>query len=344
MTKITIFGAGIPGLSTAAILSSSSSPDKHTITIAARNLPGDAPRSQDWASPWACAGWVALGGASPREEQMQLDALAYLRTLAVEYPESSVRCVELTDVFGGELGVAGSVENRGAVWYKGRVPGFEVLQEDTKEGGGEVRVRYGSVVLTPGVFLVWLRKRLEEGGVRFERIGEVKALGELAYLGHDLLINASGLASLTLEDVGDEKMVMDRTYVTVVKSEYQGAFVRRGLGVYTYIFGRGDGTAAVGGVSEPVQNEVKPMEEIHEDLFRRAHEYLPEHFSSPNPGDYDIVEDLVGVRPLRPAGVRVEKEVVNGQKVVHAYGTTIGGYIHSFGLAQEVARLVEEPL
>jgi hypothetical protein len=40
--------------------------------------------------------------------------------------------------------------------------------------------------------------------------------------------------------------------------------------------------------------------------------------------------------------VRVEKEVLNGQKVVHAYGTTIGGYIHSFGLAEEVARLVEE--
>jgi hypothetical protein len=53
------------------------------------------------------------------------------------------------------------------------------------------------------------------------------------------------------------------------------------------------------------------------------------------------VQDLVGIRPLRPAGVRVEKEVLNGQQVVHAYGTTIGGYIHCFGLAHEVARLVE---
>ena len=50
----------------------------------------------------------------------------------------------------------------------------------------------------------------------------------------------------------------------------------------------------------------------------------------------------MGIRPLRPAGVRVEKEDIDGLKVVHAYGTTIGGYIHSFGLAQEAARLVEE--
>lgn len=67
-------------------------------------------------------------------------------------------------------------------------------------------------------------------------------------------------------------------------------------------------------------------------------------FPTSNPEQYKIVEDLVGIRPLRiSAGVRVEKEVmVNGQKVVHAYGTTAGGYIYSFGLGKEVAKLVEE--
>ena len=77
-------------------------------------------------------------------------------------------------------------------------------------------------------------------------------------------------------------------------------------------------------------------------LFRQAHEHLPEHFPSPKAADYQILDHSMGIRPLRPAGVRAEKEDINGQKVVHAYGTTIGGYIHSFGIAQEVARLVEE--
>ncbi|KAK3291198.1 FAD dependent oxidoreductase [Chaetomium fimeti] len=339
MGNITILGAGIIGLSTAAILTDAN-PSKHEITVVARDLPGDAP-SQRWASPWACAGWVPLGG-SPREEQMQLAALAYLRQLAAEHPESSgVRRVALTDVFGGGSGVKAS----DGVWYNGRVPEFEVLVEGGGgEGGEEARVRLGGVVVTPEVFLGWMVERLRERGVRFVRVGEFEGLGRLAATGHDVLVNASGVGSRELEDVRDEQVVTDRTYVTVVKSDFQEAFVHRGDGVYTYIFGRGDGTAVVGGVSEPDTNPVRPMEEVHEDLFRRAHEHLPEHFPSPKSADYQIVQDLVGIRPLRPAGVRVEKEELNGQKVVHAYGTTIGGYIHSFGLAQEAAKLVEEYL
>ncbi|KAL2173994.1 FAD dependent oxidoreductase-like protein [Thermothelomyces heterothallicus CBS 202.75] len=340
MGKITIFGAGITGLATAAVIREKN-PD-HDITIVARDLPGDAP-SQAWASPWACAGWVALGGISPLEREMQLAALDHLRSLAARHPESGARLVELTDCFPG--GVRASDPEGAVGWFRDRVPGFEVLDEG--EGGGEedgARVRYGSVVLTPAVFLPWLRRRLEEDGVRFVRIAEVGALADLAHLGHDVLVNASGLASSTLRDVKDDLVITDRTWVAVVRSDYRDAFVRRGNGVYTYVFGRGDGTAVVGGVSEPTTGELKSKEEIHQDLFRRAHENLPEHFPSASPADYDIVQDLVGIRPLRPAGVRVEKVEAGGQKVVHAYGTTIGGYIHSFGLAKEVARLVEEAL
>jgi hypothetical protein len=74
------------------------------------------------------------------------------------------------------------------------------------------------------------------------------------------------------------------------------------------------------------------------------HAILPSHFPSSEASYYKFVKDLVGIRPMRPAGVRAEKQDLNGQKVVHAYGTTIGGYILSFGLAEEVARLVEESL
>ena len=205
---------------------------------------------------------------------MQLAALEYLRKLAAEHPESSVRRVTLTDVFGGGSGIKASDTGPAAVWYNGRVPEFEVLNEGGGgEGGGgqEARVRFGSVVLTPAVFLVWLRRRLLARGVKFERVGEVKALRELAGLGHDVLVNASGMASRVLEDVRDEMVVTDRTYVAVVKSDFQQAFVHRGAGVYTYIFGRGDGTAVVGGVSEPEANEVKSKEEVHNTVSISRH-------------------------------------------------------------------------
>lgn len=48
------------------------------------------------------------------------------------------------------------------------------------------------------------------------------------------------------------------------------------------------------------------------------------------------------MRARDKGGVRVEKEVIGSQKVVHAYGQHAGGYVFSFGIADEVARLASE--
>ncbi|KAL2152875.1 hypothetical protein VTH82DRAFT_4030 [Thermothelomyces myriococcoides] len=338
MTKITIFGAGIVGLSSAYMLLKTG--DAHDITIVARDLPGDEP-SGDWASPWACAGWVALGG-SEEEQSMQTSALKHLRELISEHPNCGARIVQLTDCF--PPGVRASDPGGPIDWFARHVENFQILYEGGghDENGGAL-VRYESVVISPAIFLPWLRQYLESMGVVFERIKPISALSALEGRGHEVLINASGLANSTLGDVHDKLMIADRTWVVLVKSDYQDAFVRRDNGVYTYIFGRGDGTAVVGGVSELITNELKPTktrEEVHRELFSRAHQYLPEHFPSDQPGHYTIIKDLVGIRPLRPAGVRVEREIISGQKVVHAYGTTAGGYIFSFGLGSAVAQKV----
>lgn len=79
--------------------------------------------------------------------------------------------------------------------------------------------------------------------------------------------------------------------------------------------------------------------------MRRQHENQPDVFPSPNLQDYDFITDHTGVfyyRPQKDGGVRVEKEVIEGQNVVHAYGQEAGGYVFSFGIAREVARLVDD--
>ncbi|KAL1840416.1 hypothetical protein VTJ49DRAFT_490 [Mycothermus thermophilus] len=346
MTDITIFGAGIIGLSTTLTLLDSN--PNYTITIAARDLPGDEP-SQNWASPWACAGWVPLGGP-PNEQDMQLAALTRLRQIAAEHPpeETGVRSVEQTEII--PVPVPAPSGGYDPLWFAGRVPGYSVLSTSTASPDGTVAttVRYASVVVNPSKFLSWLRATLEAKGVEFVRIPSVSSLAELPQhiqgkkKADLVVVNASGAASATLQDVLDDAVVTDRAHVCVVKSEFQGGFVCRGNGVYTYVFGRGDGTAVLGGVSEAVTAEAKPVEEVRADILSRVHENLPDHFPSPDPADYTILQDLVGIRPLRPAGVKVEKQVIGETKVVHAYGTTIGGYIHSFGLAQAAAKLVDE--
>lgn len=183
---------------------------------------------------------------------MQLDALHFLRQLAVQRPESGVVCSDLVDVFD-------DVAEGEAFWGVGRVPGVEVVK---CEGGKGVEVRYPSVVASPEVLLPFLRARLEEQGVKFVR-GTVHELKELEKFGGDVVINACGAGAATLGGVRDGKMVEDRTYTVLVRSGFEGSFVRRGEGGrYTYVFGRGDGTVVVGGVSEGVGEEMRGVEEV----------------------------------------------------------------------------------
>lgn len=53
--------------------------------------------------------------------------------------------------------------------------------------------------------------------------------------------------------------------------------------------------------------------------MRRVNKSLPAHFSN-DPADYEIVGHNVGIRPYRSTGMRIEKEVKDDQKIVHAYG------------------------
>jgi D-amino-acid oxidase len=59
-------------------------------------------------------------------------------------------------------------------------------------------------------------------------------------------------------------------------------------------------------------------------------------------GDLSIIRHGVGLRPMRKAGPRVEKENVDGQWVVHQYGHAGYGYQSSFGSARETEKLVKE--
>lgn len=233
-------------------------PRHYQVRIVAHRLPGDEP-TQDWASPWACAGWIALGGTR-REQNMQVRAFQHWLKLAEDHPESSVRRVRPTEVYDAGAQAADHL------WCRNSVPGFELLDtaaEASKYGAdAKSGARYDSVVLTPRIFLPWLRAQLEHCGVRFERVSKMAALSDLKYLGHDVIVNASGSASLILTDVRDDKVTTDRTYITVAKSEYQEVFVRRSLGQYTYVFGRGDGTVAVGGISEALCEAVKSVDEV----------------------------------------------------------------------------------
>ncbi|KAI9038305.1 uncharacterized protein KD926_010961 [Aspergillus affinis] len=327
MTKITILGAGITGMAIASQL-----PRHHEITIVARNLPGDEPHSQEWASPWAGAVWTGMDGSTPREQQFQLNALAVWWKLALSDPESSVRRIEMNEYR--------DTKTLDQIWFAGKVPEFRVIPEEDRLPGTTVGFKYRTIVLTPMVFLPWLRSKLEATGVKFQRT-TVRSLADLKGIGHDILINAAGIGPLRLEDVKDTNVQEVRGQTILVKSKFGKLFVRNGHN-YTYAFARGDGTTVLGGIKQFGSTETQVNPDIRTDIIRRVHQSLPDDFPSPDPKDYTIVRDIVGIRPQREGGVRVERETLDGQKVVHAYGVAGGGYVFSFGVGKEVARLVDD--
>ncbi|RSM12182.1 hypothetical protein CEP52_002599 [Fusarium oligoseptatum] len=280
--NVTILGAGVTGMVIAASL-----PKEYDVTIVAEHMPGDYD-TKDWASPWAGAIWVGVHDSRPHEQKMQLEGFAGLWKIAEKHPESSARQIEMTEIMD-----RGSKSD---VWYADKLPGFRFLSKDE---------------------LPTAR------GVKFLRT-KVTSLSDLKGLGHDVLINASGFGAQTLRDVQEQNMKSWRLQCVVAKNETYGRlFIRRGPnGYYSTAFSRMDGTVYVGGVLTEGSQDVNISEEHRATICRRAHENNPDLFPSPDPKDWPIIYDHVGVYPTMD--------------------NAVAGV--SFGLARSVVNLVNEAI
>ncbi|CAG9993034.1 unnamed protein product [Clonostachys byssicola] len=305
MPKITILGAGITGLAIASQL-----PSNYDITIVAKELPGDD--TLKWASPWAGAIWMPIHGANAEEQRVQLNSLAFLTKLAASNPESTVR--------------------------------FEVLPKSRYPEGVKYAMKYNAVTMHPQNLIKWLESRLKAKGVKFHRAG-VTSLGALKHMGHDVLINASGLGAAALKDVHDPQIMPCVTHLIEVRHPYDQIWMRhnKDYSVYTYILPRGDGTAVLGGSRFYGEWVPKIIPEVRQGIIDRLHKNLPEHFPA-DIKDIDFISDITGVHQQQEGGLKLYKQHLNGQDVVHAYAFRGGGFMLSFGLANEVAQMVNKHL
>lgn len=216
-------------------------PLDYDITIVGQHLPGD-PMHPDYTSQWAGAIWLGVHDSSPREREMQLNALAVLWALARTYPESSVRRIKMR-----EIQDYGSPDT---VWYSRHVPSSRKLSKDELPAGAKWGLEWETVVITPTVFLPWLRERLEKRGVIFKRL-YVRSLEDLKGLGHDVLVNATGFGARDLKEVQEKRIVpVKQQNIRIRKSGYDQLYIRRGQDgeYYSTAFSRADGTIYVGGI------------------------------------------------------------------------------------------------
>ncbi|KAJ3715595.1 hypothetical protein DFJ43DRAFT_845626 [Lentinula guzmanii] len=331
---VAIIGSGITGLSVALALSRI-----YDVTIVARDLVGDN-ESHGWASPWAGAGWRPHINTSDEDIEMQKASFRYMWKLAETNPECGLKRVKSIDYFD-------QVKDESLVWYKDFMPGCRRLPFTELPGGVTLGFEFQTVVATPSIYLQWLKDRLSASGTTFVRkelshISEIKDVVPQV----DVVVNASGVGAKYLGGVEDELVEELRGQTMLVRTKETTVICRSG-DLYAYSIPRLDGNAIIGGISQPGNTSTELDPALRTEILRRARLVTSPGAYPEKVEDLEIVQEIVGIRPGRIGGVRVEKEVLQtppvvGMKVVHAYGVGGTGYKYSAGLSKRVADYVDD--
>lgn len=80
--------------------------------------------------------------------------------------------------------------------------------------------------------------------------------------------------------------------------------------------------------------------EIARDEISRAHHLAPD-IVPVNPSE-ESLSYIVGIRPSREGGFRLDSEKVGNRVILSAYGFGGGGYAFSYGIADALVRMVEK--
>ncbi|RDL41731.1 uncharacterized protein BP5553_01710 [Venustampulla echinocandica] len=311
--SVGIIGAGITGLATAYILSS-----QYNVTVVARDMPGDL--GSNWASPWAGAGFHPQVTDNVSLQQMQITCFRFYWSLAQEDPSSGVKVYPMTEYFDNR-------QDDRDLWYKTLMPGYQVIPPAELPGGISFGIRYTALAMNPLLLLPWLQKRLAHKGVSFIR-KEVRSVDEARNVTKaKVIVNASGAGAKAI--AGDASVKPLRGQTMFVNSDFQELLMLEGS-EYTYVIPRAtSGGVILGGVkSDRLDVEVDP--ELKGDILARVNRITNGAFKEV---DLRSVTDIVGFRPGREAGLRVERR----GNCIHAYGMGGAGYIYSFGVAERMA-------
>jgi D-amino-acid oxidase len=220
-------------------------------------------------------------------------------------------------------------------WWSTGVKDFRTLRaaDVSPPFVGEWQFTAPSVEMKP--YLDWLLQRITSGGGvllrrRVHRLGDVAGLAPV-------VVNATGLAAGGL--ASDPGVRPARGHLVRVSNPGLHTSVRdednpEGL---TYVHPRSD-DVVLGGTFELGASDCTPSASIGRAIVERCTSLVPELRGA------RVIEQLVGLRPVRDGGVRLEIDPVDlpGQvKLLHDYGHGGAGVTLSWGCADEVVGLAK---
>ncbi|KAF4441579.1 hypothetical protein F53441_11983 [Fusarium austroafricanum] len=353
-STIVVVGAGIIGLTSALKIQQliADSPSTSVLLIAKEwptSIPG-APitHSADYASMWAGAHVRPIPASTP---QLQREA-NWLKHTVAELEKHRLRepWVGITRLPGIEYLEDPSPEylkqDAHSFASETRLSGFRKYEAHELPEGAKLGFEYETYCINAPLYSAsLLRKFIVQGGKTLQR--DLKSEWEAFILAPNvkLVVNASGMG------FGDDKCFPIRGQTVLINLAADKTITtQKKDGTWSFIIPRAfNGGTVIGGTKEVGNWQLEPSQETRSQLLEAAQSIIPQSCSQPRkPEPSKVIKDVVGRRPAREGGIRVEtqaKDTTWGVKyVVHAYGAGGRGYELSWGVANEVAELTKKVL
>ncbi|KXX82943.1 D-amino-acid oxidase [Madurella mycetomatis] len=371
---VVVIGAGVIGLSCAILLQEAG----YAVTIVARDFPGpfetlDPVAQINYTSPWGGAHnrWVPPHASSPpsthREHTLSLKTYAHMQRLHSSHPQTA----GITFLKGIEYLESPGPEYLALDPSSLRLPGTFRLLPASQFPDAKVTwaCEYDTWCVNPMVYCSFLLRRfVHRGGQTMVLKRELRSPVEAFSLplppppaatavpnpansdaksvpvAVSAVVNASGTGL-----VPDPAMTITRGQTCLVAESCDATVTRQCAdGSWAFCVPRGfEGGTIIGGTRELDNWEVEPSEKLRERLLKRFAETYPRILEGSKTGRLTVLRDIVGRRPTRVGGPRIEGEVLGGEAggfVMHAYGLGARGYELSWGVAEEVVEGVRRHL
>ena len=306
---VTVVGAGVSGLTTAAALVEAG----WSVDIVARE------RHPDTVSVVAAAIWTTTT-AEPqvRVRQWALTTRERFATIAAD----------------SSSGIAPLMQREfervdpGPLWWES-TPFVRRLGDHELPPEYAAGFEIDGFIVEPPIYLDWLTSRLVDQGVTIT----TNAVTSLEDLEADVIVNCAGLAARDL--VGDDTMFPIRGQVVAVANPgiNEGVSDESDADRVAYIYPRSS-EVILGGARQIGNEQMVPDDDLTARILSDGARL------DPRVSDVEVLDVRVGLRPGRPE-VRVEAGVLgDGRPVVHNYGHSGAGFLLSWGCALDVVDLV----
>ncbi|QPG94242.1 hypothetical protein C2857_005462 [Epichloe festucae Fl1] len=358
--SVIIIGAGVIGLSTAVRLQEKFQDDcKSTlqplILLVAKEWPAAIPgaplrHSADYASMWAGAHVRPIPATTPqlRQEAKWLKATVaeFDRQVAAEPACGVTRAAGIEYLEAPDEGYL--KQDASAFAAETGLSGYERYEPAELPDGVALGFEYDTFCINAPVYCeALLRKFLLMGGKTMKR--DLKSEWEAFSITENvkLVINASGTG------FGDPKVFPTRGQTVVTDIDVPATVTRQYKdGTWGFLIPRFlHGGTIVGGTKEPGDWRSAPCKSTRTQLLENGLKLQPLAHKKSSPAAnrtleaIRVISDVVGRRPTRQGGMRLEVEKpggprhTRGEVLIHAYGAGGRGYEISWGVADEVVEM-----